>query len=91
MHPLRLLFEILPVIFAIIAIPVFAAGAVKGAERAHYALVAFMCMLFVILQTGWIEAVLRNSSRYEFVFGVSRNIAALVAVVGIVLLKRPRK
>ncbi len=61
MQVLELLFEFVPVILAIVAIPTLLRSLQYGRRRLPVLLAVASCILLIIAQTGWIQAYLSNS------------------------------
>ena len=79
MPTFRLIFELLPVIFAIIAVPTLAMTGIKGSFFKLYFAAAGACLLFIIAQTALIEIALRGVTEYRQMAVALRNFSALTA------------
>lgn len=56
MSPYRLFLEILPVVLAIVAIPLLIKSAALGRDKLIVGPAIVACVLLIVAQTGWIES-----------------------------------
>ena len=70
MNPYRLFLDILPVVLAVIAIPLLIKSATLGREKLIVGPAIIACVLLIIAQTGWIEAMRSGNASIQSFFGL---------------------
>lgn len=88
----RILFEFIPVILALVAIPTIVNARKFGRDPTLIFLAATACALLIIAQTGWIQALLTNNSlamtMFDHIWTVFNSVVMLTFIK---LFKRSRQ
>jgi hypothetical protein len=84
MNALQLLFEFVPVILSIVAIPMLLRSLQYGRRKTPVLLAVIACILLIVAQTGWIQAYLSSSvmamSVFDKVWTVFNTVVMLVFI-----------
>ena len=92
MNPYRLILDILPVVLAVIAIPLLIKSAAIGREKLIVGPAIVACVLLIIAQTGWIEAMRSGNNLMQDFFGtVTSCFNITVMLVFIAVAARTRR
>ena len=70
MSPYRFFLELLPVVLAIVAIPLLIKSATLGREKLIVGPAILACVFLIIAQTGWIEALRHGNSVLQELFDI---------------------
>lgn len=88
----RILIEFIPVVLALIAIPTIVNTRKLGRDPGLVFLATAACVLLVVAQTGWIQALLTNNSLVMTVFDYIWTIFNTVVMLTFIkLFKRSRQ
>jgi len=92
MDYLRIAIEFIPVILAIIAIPTIVNARSLGRDPKLVWSTAGACVILIIAQTGWIQAILTNNTIALTVFDYTWTLFnCMVMIIFIRLFKRSRE
>lgn len=92
MNPYRFFLEILPVVLAIVAIPLLIKSATLGRELRIVLPAIMACILLIVAQTGWIESLRNGNTIMQSFFDILwSTFDATVMWVFIVIATRTRR
>ena len=94
MNPYRLFLEILPVVLAIVAIPLLIKSATLGREKLIVGPAIVACVLLIVAQTGWIESMRHGNmvmqGFFDLIWSVFNTIVMGTFIIGAIRTRRRR-